>query len=497
MQGEKGMVVGMELYSQIREAYLSGESQRSIAYRLEVSRQTVKKYCEGQTMPGVRKEYTRIPSVVTEDIEAFIQNCIVTDGMEGLKKQTHTAKRIYDRLVAEKKFTGSYSIVRRIVHEVKEDFVPAQADMPLEYDPGDAIQIDWGEATVYLGGERKTVQFFCGRLCCSCDIFVMACQSQNSESFLEAQQRMFNHFGGVPRRLIFDNAKVAVKEGFGLHAKPQDSYRAFAAHYAFNTDFCNIASGNEKGLVEGLVNYARKNFFVPVPRAATMEELNEHLLIACLSYRKSHKVNGRTSTVAEAYEMERAFLHPIAPYKYETARIATPAVGDYATVRFDRNSYSVPVRFLRKTVTVKGYANYVHIICDKDTVVIYERLFGQDKTAYKLEHYLDLLDRKPRSVFQAKPVRQNVRQELLDWGKILPGGNREMVKLLRLCVDYGEDRILAIKDSMPSGLIPNVDIIRSYLDAPKRDNIIHFNCEIPVTQSSLAYYDEKCGVAAR
>ena len=93
MQGEKGMVVGMELYSQIREAYLSGESQRSIAYRLEVSRQTVKKYCEGQTMPGVRKEYTRIPSVGTEDIEAFIKKCIVTDGMVGLKKQKHSFRQ--------------------------------------------------------------------------------------------------------------------------------------------------------------------------------------------------------------------------------------------------------------------------------------------------------------------------------------------------------------------------------------------------------------------
>lgn len=497
MQGEKGMVVVMELYSQIRESYLSGESQRSIAHRLGVSRQTVKKYCEGQTMPGVRKEYTRIPSVVTEDIEAFIRNCITMDAMEGLKKQTHTAKRIYDRLVTEKQFTGSYSIVRQVVHEMKEAIVPPQADMPLEYDPGDAIQIDWGEVTVYLGGKRTTVQIFCGRLCYSCDIFVMACQSQNSESFLEAQQRMFNHFEGVPRRLIFDNAKVAVKEGFGLHAQPQNSYRTFAAHYAFKTDFCNIASGNEKGLVEGLVNYARKNFFVPVPRAESMEELNEQLLTACLNYRKSHKVDGRTSTVAEAYKIEKAFLHPVAPYKYETARIATPAVGDYATVRFDRNNYSVPIRFLRKTVTVKGYANYVHIICDKDTVVIYERLFGQGKTAYKLEHYLDLLDRKPRSVFQAKPVRQNVRQELLDWGKTLPGGNREMVKLLRLCVDYGEDRILSIKNSMPAGLVPNVDTIRSCLETPKSDNIIHFNYEIPVTQSNLAYYDVKCGVAAR
>jgi transposase len=491
------MVVGMELYSEIRQAYLSGESQRSIAQRLGISRQSVKKYCEGKTMPGVRKEYSRTPTVITDDVETFIRACIQEDAAEGLKKQTHTAKRIYDRLVADEHFTGSYSIVRRIVHELRADYVPAQADMPLEYDPGDAIQIDWGEATVYLDSVRTTVQIFCGRLCYSCDIFVMACKSQNQESFLEAQQRMFEHFGGVPNRLIFDNAKVAVKEGFGLHAKPQDAYRRFAAHYAFKTDFCNIASGNEKGLVEGLVNYARKNFFVPVPRAASMEELNEQLRVSCLNYRQHHKVDGRVNTVAESYAVEKAFLHPIAPYKYETARIATPSVGDYSTVRFDRNSYSVPVRFLRKTVTVKGYANSVHIVCDRDTIVTYERLFGQGQTAYKLEHYLDLLERKPRSVFQAKPVRQNVKQELLDWGKTLPGGNREMVRLLRLCTDYGEDRVLAARQSFPAGVIPNVDMIRSCLEAPRPGKVISINDEISITQSNLAYYDEQCGVAAR
>ena len=211
------MVVGMSLYSQIREAYISGESQRSIAKRLGVSRPTVKKYCEGAIMPGVRKEYLRTPSVVTPQVENFIRMCLETDKEEGLRKQSHTAKRIYDRLVSEMGFTGSYSIVRRVVHEMKEQYIPAQADMPLEYDPGDAIQIDWGEATIYLRGERKTIQIFCGRLCCSCDIFVMACLNQNAESFLEAQQRMFDHFGGVPRRLIFDNGKVGVTEGFGLH----------------------------------------------------------------------------------------------------------------------------------------------------------------------------------------------------------------------------------------------------------------------------------------
>lgn len=489
------MVVGMSLYSQIREAYTSGESQRSIAKRLGVSRQTVKKYCEGEIMPGVRKEYLRVPRVVTPEIENFIHGCLEADQEEGLRKQTHTAKRIYDRLVSEQNFTGSYSIVRRVVHEMKAQYIPAQADMPLEHDPGDAIQIDWGEATIYLQGERKVVQIFCGRLCYSCDIFVMACLSQNAESFLEAQQKMFDHFGGVPRRLIFDNGKVGVKEGFGLHAIAQDYYRMFAAHYVFATDFCNIASGNEKGLVENLVGYGRSNFLVPVPKVDSMDALNALLLEGCLQYRNNHRVQGRSQSVRDMYLTDKAYLHPIAPYRYETARIATPSVGDYSTVRFDRNEYSVPVRFLRKTVTVKGYANKVIIICDQDTVVTYDRLMGQGNTTYKLEHYIGLLERKPRSVFQAKPVRQTVKKELLELGRQLPGGNKDMVRLLRMCVDYGEDRVIFAVNSIPAGITPTVDIIRSYLELPKKNAAIRFQNDVSIMQTNLAYYDEKCGVA--
>lgn len=489
------MVIGMEIYSEIRRAYLLGESQRSIANRLGISRQTVKKYCEGETVPGERKEYLREPTVITDEVKSFIRECLDYDQATGLKKQKHTAKRIYDRLVDEYGFKGSYSIVRLAVREMKNEYVPAQADMPLEFDPGDAIQIDWGEVQVYLGDTRITANIFCGRLCYSCDIFVMACFSQNMESFLEAQQRMFEYFGGVPRRLIFDNAKVAVKEGFGSHAQPQTDYRDFAAHYVFDTDFCNPASGNEKGLVENLVGYARRNFFVPVPKASSMEELNEELICKCLNYRAKHKVSSRSASVKVLYEQERMYLHKIAPYKYDTARIATPTVGDFSTVRFDRNSYSVPVSFLRKTVTVKGYANSVRIICDDKTVVTYERLQGQGKTAYKLEHYLDLLERKPRSVFQAKPVRNTVHQELIDWGMKLPGGNKEMVRLLRLCVDYGEDLILDILNSMPAGITPSVDLIRSYLvNGQYSLSCGRYANEIPVNTVDLAYYDMKCGV---
>jgi transposase len=432
----KGVIIEVDLYSKIRTLYTEGESMRSIATRLGISRQTVKKYCEGNTHPDVRKVYTRQPDVITEDVKSFILSCFHQDEAENLTKQKHTAKRIYDRLVSEKAFSGSYSAVRVAVRNLKaEHMVPKYADIPLDYDPGDAIQIDWGEATVYINNQKTKINFFCGRLCSSCDIFVQAYYSQNLESFLEAQQTMFDYFRGIPKRLIFDNAKVAVREGFGRHAKATDGYKSFAAHYAFKTDFCNIASGNEKGLVENLVGYARRNFMVPVPRVSSLYELNQSLLKDCLNYRNTHKIESRSQSVKEAYEQELYFLRPIPVFRFDTSRTITPIVGDYSTVRFEKNNYSVPVRYLRKSVIVKGYANEVCIYYNGEIIASFDRLYGSGKTTYRLEHYIDLLERKPRSVFQAKPVRTNVTKELLDWGRLLPGGNAEMVKLLRLCVD--------------------------------------------------------------
>ena len=492
------MIIEVDLYSQIRLLYTEGESLRAIARRLGVSRQTVKKYCEGSTHPDVRKSYSRTSDVITTDIKAFIIDCFRQDKEENLMKQKHSAKRIYDRLLSEKGFTGSYSAVRSAVNLLKADqIVPAQADMPLEYDPGDAIQIDWGEATVYIDNRRTKVNFFCGRLCYSCDIFVQAYYSQNLESFLEAQQHMFDYFKGIPKRLIFDNAKVAVREGFGLHAKATDGYKSFAAHYAFKTDFCNIASGNEKGLVENLVGYARRNFLVPVPRVASLAELNQNLIKFCLEYRNNHKIQTRTQSVRTSYEEEWYYLKQIPQYRFDTSRTASPNVGDYSTIRFDKNNYSVPIRYLRKTLTVKGYANEVCIFHEGEVIATYDRIYGSNKTQYRLEHYLDLLERKPRCVFQAKPVRANVTRELLDWGRLLAGGNAEMVKLLRLCVDYGEERILSIKEQLPKNIVPSVDMIRTQLHEIPESNVVYFKNEVEITATDLTRYDEKCGLAER
>lgn len=403
------MIIEMDIYSEIRTRFSNGESIRSIASRLEISRQTVKKYCEGSTHPEVRKVYQRGSDVITDRVEQFIQSCFREDAVQKLKKQAHTAKRIYDRLVEELEFQGSYSTIRKAVRNQKAvHTVPPQSSVPLSYAPGEAVQIDWGEATVYIENQKTKVHTFCGRLCHSCDIFVQVYKSANEETFLEAQQVMFDFFGGVPRRVIFDNAKVAVKEGFGLYAKPQVRYLAFSAHYAFATDFCNPAKGNEKGLVENLVGYSRRNFLVPVPRVADIDELNRKLWNDCLAYRENHKVEQREHPVKVLYQEDLNSLTPIPRYRYDTSKTIMAKVDDFSTVRYEKNNYSVPTKYLRKDITVKGYANTLCILHNNSIIATYSRYYGSGNTQYRLEHYIDLLERKPRSVFNAKPVKSPV-----------------------------------------------------------------------------------------
>ena len=225
------MVITVEDYREVRRRWLAGESQRGIARALGISRNTVKKYCEGSNVPWERKNYTREAIILTPEVKTFIEECLKADEEEGKPKQKHTARRIYMRLVEEKGYEGGESTIRRAVHEIKGKV--REAFVPLAFEPGDAMQIDWGECSIYLDGEKLTVYLFCARLCYSDAPFVIAYRRQNSESFLDALVQTLNYFGGTPRRVIFDNAKVAVKDGFGANAEATESYAALSAHYGF------------------------------------------------------------------------------------------------------------------------------------------------------------------------------------------------------------------------------------------------------------------------
>ena len=230
----------MDIYAEIRKLHREGISERAIARKLRIHRKTVHKYMDGSIMPGERlNPPERTATVLTQEVKDFVAQCIEQDEQEGTKKQHHTAMRIYDRLVAEKGFTGGESTIRDYVKKYKNR--AKEAFVPLAFPFGDAMQVDWGEVTTYIAGERIMVNLFCARLCASEAPFVVAYRRQNFESFQDALIRAFEYFGGVPRLVIFDNARIAVKKGFGVHAKATDKYIALAAHYCFEPVFCNAA----------------------------------------------------------------------------------------------------------------------------------------------------------------------------------------------------------------------------------------------------------------
>lgn len=434
----------MNDYKEIRQRYLAGESQRHIAKTMRISRNTVAKYCEGESVPWKRKTPEREATMVTDDVTAFITACLQEDQQVTFKKQKHTARRIYERLVAEKGFTGGESTIRRKVREIKA--ILPNAFIPLQFDPGDALQIDWGEADIYDNGQKVRIHLFCARLCYSCRPVVLAYHCQNEESFCDAIVRTFKELGGVTKRVIFDNGRVAVKQGFGTHAQMQSSYESLSAHYGFDPVFCNPAQGHEKGLVEGLVGWARRNICVPVPRVSGIQELNELLLTRCHEYEK-HTVRDRKSSVGVLFKEEQTFLRALPKYSFETAKCINARVNAYATVRFKTNIYSVPVQYVGYTISIKGYPESIEIYYKGKLIATHQRLMGKNQTSYHLEHYMPLLEQRPRAILDAAPVKQNIPYEVLQKIKVSKQSTSNIINILQY---YSSKQIdsTAIKDTV-------------------------------------------------
>jgi len=431
------VVITVEIYKQIRKMRLDGMSQRQIAAVLRISRNTVKKYWDGDSVPWERKDYSREASVLTEDVVAFVRQCLDED-VHNPKKQHHTARRIYERLVAECGFTGGETTVRRLVKELRQK--TQEAFVPLAFPAGDALQIDWGEATVYLNGVETVVNLFCARLCYSGAPMVLTYRRPNEESFLDALVQVFQYFGGVPRRVIFDNGKVAVKDGFGAHARKQAGYAALAAHYGFEAVFCNPASGNEKGLVEGLVGYIRRNVCVPVPKAETMEDLNRMLREKCRKY-LSHQIRGKEANVGAMLAQEK--LYPLPGYPFDPCKRTSGRVDRFCTVRFDTNNYSVPAAYCGREVSIKAGPETVSVYFEGQCIAQHRRCLEKRQNIYALEHYLPLLEKKGRAIFYARPVQDTLPAYFIQWLQKQDLSPKELVEILRRCQNEDCETIMA------------------------------------------------------
>jgi transposase len=484
MRGGKGLIE-VDRYKDIRYlATVEGLSQRAIAKRLGISRNTVKRYMNGQNMPWERMKVEGQPRVITPEVLEFINRCLEQD-KTAPGKQRHTARRVYDRLVDEWGFEGGESTVRKVVAQLRPNL--PEVFIPLSFSPGEAAQVDWGTATVYIAGEKTVAHLFCVRLCHSCAPFAVSFPVEREETFLEAHQKAFGYFSGVPRTLIYDNLKIAVKEGWGKFAREQERFIAFRAHYAYGTWFCNRGEAHEKGLVEGLIGYVRRNVLVPIPKAGDWAELNGLLLERCRRYLAKHQIRGREVPVREAFAIEQPALTPLPIKPYDTALIREPRVDHFSTVSFDRNRYSVPVNWAGHTVTVKGRAFEVEIYHRGEFLARHERCYGRHKTIYNLEHYVPLLEQRPRAVMNAKPVREaNLPPEIWRFSSSLKDPDRGMVQLLRLIVDYGQEKVLrAVRRAMEHRQT-SVEVVRYYVTAG------HGAPSIPIEGPSVRPVDLTC-----
>jgi len=427
-------VYKVEVYARVRRAVqVDGMSIREAARRFGLSRKTIRKMLQFSLPPG----YARKKPVQRPMLGPWlgIIDQILADDQSQPKKQRHTAKRIFDRLKAEHAFGGGYTIVKDYIRQArlrhKEVFVP------LAHPPGDG-QADFGEALVVIAGVEQKAHFQCFDLPQSDDCFVIAFPSQNTEAFLEGHNQAFAYFGGVPRTMLYDNTRIAVKEIAGDgERKPTEAFSALQSHYLFAAKFGRPGKGNDKGNVEGLVGYARRNFMVPVPRASSWEKLNEHLRQECVK-RRQRKLWGHPETIAERFDRDREKLLPLPPAPLEACEKRTTRASSQALVRYETNDYSVPTQYGHRQVLLKAFVWEVAISCSSEVIARHRRSYGREEMIFDPLHYLALLEQKTNALDQAAPLQGwELPEEFTELRRQMEArlgkrGRREYVQVLRL-----------------------------------------------------------------
>ena len=390
----------MELYGRVRRAvFVEGKSQRAVAREYGIARETVRKMLHYAVPPGYRREQP----VKRPKLGPWLGviDAILEDDKNRPTKQRHTAKRIFDHLREEHGYPGGYTVVKDYVHRQKvrkqEMFVP------LRHAPGEA-QADFGEAWVVIAGVEQKAYYFAMDLPHSDDCFAVAYPAESTEAFLDAHVRAFDYFGGVPRWILYDNTKLAVAKilGDGQRKKTQ-AFCELQSYYLFAEKFGRPGKGNDKGAVEGLVGYARRNFLVPVPHMSSWEELNAYLLEQCRK-RRERRMRGHQETIAERFERDHAALLPLATVPYEACEKRTAKVSSLSLVRYRANDYSVPTAYGHREVLVKGYVHEVVIACGSEVIARHPRSYEREDMIFDPLHYLALLEEKTGALDQAAPL---------------------------------------------------------------------------------------------
>lgn len=436
-------MISLEHREAIRRAYfVDDKSMRQIARDFHCSRKTITKAI-ASAEPASYTLQTPRPSPVLDGFKARIEELILESEQQPRKQQFIT-KKIFE-IIRGEGFAGSEGTVRRFVGKKRALQRRPKVYLPLEFDPGIDAQVDWGEATVVMEGERIVVQIFCMRLCYSRRLFMMAFPGQKQEAFFEGHRSAFHFFAGVPHRIAYDNLKTAVFRILkGKKRREQQSFTVFRSHYLFESRFCTPAQAHEKGSIEHGVGFGRRNFMVPLPEVDSFEELNALLLERCASD-DSRRVKGQPLPIGEAWEIELPYLRSLPDYDYDCCTPYNATLNGYCQVVFETNRYSIPPERRRKNLALKAYPFHVEILDHEGVLVRHQRSYGYEEDIYDPLHYLSMLKERLGAFEHARPLRRwrkqwpNVYELLLEhladkW----PDGRgiREFISMLELHRDY-------------------------------------------------------------
>ena len=424
----------MEIYGRVRRAVrVEGRSQRAVAREFGLSRETVRKMLQYAVPPGYqRQQPIRRPKLGPW---LGVIDAILDDDKRRPAKQRHTAKRIFDRLREEHGFTGGYTIVKDYVRSA--ELRSREMFVPLTHAPGEA-QADFGEALVVIAGVEQKAHYLAMDLPHSDDCFVAAFPAETTEAFLEGHVQAFAYFGGVPTRILYDNTKIAVAKILGGEQRQRTrSFSELQSYYLFADKFGRPAKGNDKGKVEGLVGYARRNFMVPIPRANSWQELNAHLEADCRK-RRQRRLRGHSETIGERFERDRSVLLALPAAPYEACDKISARVSSLSLVRYRTNDYSVPTEYGHRQVWVKGHVHEVVIACGSEVIARHQRSYERETVVFDPLHYLALLEQKTRALDQAAPLAGwQLPECFITLRRLLEvrlnkHGSREYVQVLRL-----------------------------------------------------------------
>ncbi len=460
----------MDMIGKIRRLHSRGKkSEREIARITGLSRNTVAKWLEGPVEAAPR--YRRgLGATKLTPFHETLKMALKAD-VRRPKQARRTAKALFEEVKAIG-YEGGYSRLADYVREWRAgegQGAATSAFVPLMFELGEAFQFDWSEEGLMVGGIYYRMQVSHMKLCASRAFWLVAYPSQGHEMLFDAHTRSFAALGGVPRRGIYDNMRTAVdkvKKGKGRVVNAR--FQVMCAHYLFDPDFCNVASGWEKGVVEKNVQDSRRRIWIDAGkrRFGSFVELNVWLADRCraLWAEVRHPEHGQFS-VAEMLEHERAQLMPM-PEAFD-GYVEKPArVSSTCLVAVARNRYSVPCELAGRMVSTRLYPAEVVVVADDAVVARHERLNSEGQTRYDWQHYVPLIQRKPGALrngapFEDLPVPlQTLRRSLLR----NPGGDRAMAHVLALVPTAGLDAVLvavelALEGAPPSGRVSTEHVL--------------------------------------